>query len=413
MRKQFFLFIFIVLIINSGCKKNHFEKLYLKENLQQILDKQLASYKDKFPGKTIGFGLYVKSAGNNVKGGGSSSSYPNVYVSSGFTKEYGEAIHFRGASTTKSFTAAGILKLHQDGKLNIDDLITDNIPGTNKPYIPATSVYAIPNKDKITIRLLLQHRAGVFDVTNDPIPSTVNAPYAGKKYVEYIEAKQGEDHTFTIPEMVNVVAENHLSYFEPGTAFHYSNTGFHLLTVIIERVSGKRYDKFLQDEFLTPLQLKHTSFPYLGTDQYIPDPNVSSWLKQNGKLTEYDKENISFIVGDGNIITTPADLVTWANALYGSNTILNAQLRAQMIAGIPTHEDHVNYGLGTELKYPDLGYGHGGAHPAYMTQMRYHPKTNTSYVVFCNFLNVDDFNAQGEDVFNIIRKAIQAVETSR
>jgi CubicO group peptidase (beta-lactamase class C family) len=124
MRKQFFLFIFIVLIINSGCKKNHFEKLYLKENLQQILDKQLARYKDKFPGKTIGFGLYVKSAG-----GSHGQSRQSVYVSSGFPKEYGEAIHFRGASTTKSFTAAGILKLHQDGKLNIDDLITDNIPG--------------------------------------------------------------------------------------------------------------------------------------------------------------------------------------------------------------------------------------------------------------------------------------------
>jgi D-alanyl-D-alanine carboxypeptidase len=89
---------------------------------------------------------------------------------------YGDNIQFGAASSTKSFTAAGILKLHQQGKLNIDDLITANIPGTNQPYIPNTSGYAIPNKNRITIRLLLQHRAGVFDVTNDEIPDTTNAP---------------------------------------------------------------------------------------------------------------------------------------------------------------------------------------------------------------------------------------------
>ncbi|CAA9501064.1 MAG: hypothetical protein AVDCRST_MAG96-1976, partial [uncultured Segetibacter sp.] len=58
-------------------------------------------------------------------------------MSSGFPKEYGEDIQFRGASTTKSFTAAAILMLRKQNKLNLDDLITDNIPGTNMPYIPA------------------------------------------------------------------------------------------------------------------------------------------------------------------------------------------------------------------------------------------------------------------------------------
>jgi D-alanyl-D-alanine carboxypeptidase len=410
MRNQIFLLLFAGLfIMNSGCKKyNHHTKQKLDVKLQQLLDEKLARYKDKFPGKNIGLGLYVKSAG-----GGHGQSGENVYVSSGFPKEYGEAIQFRGASTTKSFTAAAILKLHQDGKLNIDDLITDNIPGTNTPYIPATSVYAIPNKDKITIRLLLQHRAGVFDITNDSIPATVNAPYAGKRYVDYISDQQGEEHTFTIPEMVEVVAQNHLSYFEPGAAFHYSNTGFHLLTLIIERVSGKRYDQFLQDQFLTPLQMNHTSFPYLGTDRVLPAPYVNGWLRYEGKLTEVDKDNVSPIVGDGNVVTTPADLVTWANALYGSNTILNAELHAQMITGILTNEGHVNYGLGTELNPPDLGYGHNGAHPAYVTFMRYHPQTNASYVLFCNFFDVDNFGDQGEDLHNLLRQAVQAVETSR
>lgn len=405
MRKQFMLLIFTVLVISSGCKKNPTTKPDLKESLQQTLDRHLAHYKGKFPGKTIGFGLYIKST---EKG-----NYQDIYVSSGFPKEYGDAIQFRGASTTKTFTAAAILKLQQEGKLNIDDLITNSIPGTNKPYIPATGDYAIPYKDKITIRLLLQHRAGVFDLTNSPIPDSVHAPYAGQKYIDYIMAQQGEDHTFTLQEMISVVAKNHLSYFEPGTAFHYSNGGYHLLAVIIERVSGKRYDQFLQDEFLTPLQMTHTHFPYLGSDQSMPSPYVSGWLNINNNLTEVDKDNVSFAIADGNIITTPADLAIWANALYGSNTILNADLRFQMIAVIPTNEEHVTYGLGTESNPPDIGYGHNGARPAYMTIMRYHPESHASYVLFCNFLDLDNFAAQGEDLANIVREAIHAVEASR
>ncbi|MEO6000160.1 MAG: serine hydrolase domain-containing protein, partial [Chitinophagaceae bacterium] len=382
MRKQLFPLIITLLIINSGCKKNPIAKLYLKESLQQTLDKHLAHFKEKFHGRSIGFGLYVKNT--------SKSHHLNLYVSSGLPEEYGENIHFRGASTTKSFTAAAILTLCQQKKLNLDDLITANIPGTSQPYIPATSTYAIPYKDKITIRLLLQHRAGVFDVTNTNIPNTANAPYAGERYFDYVMAQQGEEHTFTFPELINVVAVNHLSYFEPGTAFHYSNTGCNLLAIIIERVSGKRYDQFLKDEFLTPLQLNQTRFPYLGTDRNMPQPYLSGWLKVKNDLLEIDKDNVSFAVSEGNIITTPADLATWAEALYGSNTILNAALHAQMITGIPTNEEHVNYGLGTELNPPDIGYGHNGARPAYMTIMKYHPESNSSYILFCNFLDADD-----------------------
>jgi hypothetical protein len=86
-----------------------------------------------------------------------------------------------------------------------------------------------------------------------------------------------------------------------------------------------------------------------------------------------------------------------------------------MIKGIPTNEEHVIYGLGTELNPPDLGYGHNGARPAYMTIMRYNPETKTSYVLFCNFLDASslkDLNAQGEGLANIVREAIQAVQRS-
>jgi D-alanyl-D-alanine carboxypeptidase len=159
--------------------------------------------------------------------------------------------------------------------------------------------------------------------------------------------------------------------------------------------------------------MNNTHFPYLGTDQAMPTPYVTGWLKFNNDFIEIDQNNVSFAVSEGNIITTPGDLAIWANALYGTNTILNADLHAQMIKGIPTNEEHVNYGLGTELNPLDIGYGHNGARPAYMTIMRYHPGSNTSYVLFCNFLDADDLNGQGEVLNNMVRKAIQAVETSK
>ncbi|MEO5893679.1 MAG: serine hydrolase domain-containing protein [Ferruginibacter sp.] len=391
----------VLLLINTGCKKNYYNGKQLQDKLQKILEQHLSTYKKQFGDKTIGFGLYIKSPSGGI------------YASSGFPETMGEDIHFRGASTTKTFTAASILKLHRQGKLNIDDLITANIPGTNQPYIPATSGYDVPNKNNITIRLLLQHRAGVFDVTNTNIPDTVNAPYAGQRYFDYVMDQKGADYTFSFAEMIGVAAKNHLSYFVPDTAFHYSNTGYNLLAVIIERVSGKRYHQFLQDEFLTPLQMTHTSFPYLGTDQQIPAPYEPGWLKINNSLVAYDKDNASFAVSEGNIISTPADLANWAYTLYGTNKIVNEDLHNQMIDVSPSYDVNVNYGLGTTAYPAELGYGHDGVRPAYMTIMRYNPETKSSYVLFANFLNFDAAVAQGNDLHEIVKEAIKAVEASR
>ncbi len=167
--------------------------------------------------------------------------------------------------------------------------------------------------------------------------------------------------------------------------------------------------------------MNNTYFPYLGTDKEMPTPYVTGWLKYKNntgqtQFAEWDDDNVSFAVADGNIITTPADLATWANALYATNTILNANLHAQMIRGVPTKEEHVIYGLGTEMNPPDIGYGHNGARAAYMTIMRYNPETKASYILVANFLDgtsLQALNAQGEGLANVVREAIQAVKRSQ
>ncbi|MBK8554137.1 MAG: serine hydrolase [Ignavibacteria bacterium] len=142
--------------------------------------------------------------------------------SGGISPSPDENSHLRLCSISKTFNAA-VMLLHQQGKVNIDDLITGNFPGTNIPYLGFSLDYDVPYKEQITLKLLLEHRAGFFDVTNDPIPASAPQPYAGQLYAVYVlEFPGNQYHTFTFDEMVGVAATNDLSYFPPGQQYHYS-----------------------------------------------------------------------------------------------------------------------------------------------------------------------------------------------
>ncbi|MEJ5963041.1 serine hydrolase domain-containing protein [Pedobacter immunditicola] len=363
MPKKITLFLLLSFFISVSCTKETKEKQVTAVNeapFQAILDQKSKSYQTKRSGKEYGFGLYIKG------------EHLDLYVSAGLPDGNPENIHFRGGSSTKSFISAAIFKLQQSGKLHIDDRLVDLIPGTNEPYLPNTPSYAVPYKDLITIRQLLNHRAGIFDVTNTPILSTVDAPYAGENYVNYLQGVKGQLHTFTFEEMISVVAKHKLSYFVPNTAFHYSNTGYNLLAVIIRRVSGAPLHQFLQEEFHA-LGMKDTFFP------------------------PYSLDNVASAMSEGNIVTTPKDLSTWAFHLYASKKVVNKQHLKEMIANIPTNEQHVIYGS-------------GGAVPAYISTMHYHQPTKKTYLVFSTFYNDDDFKQQADDMDAIISAAIKEVE---
>jgi D-alanyl-D-alanine carboxypeptidase len=313
----------------------------------------------------------------------------DYFVSAGLDNVTADT-YFRCASTTKTFTAAAILLLQQQGKLRISDKITDNILGKDAPYVPDTAAYAIPFKDEITIQQLLEHKAGVFDVSNSQIPDNASAPYAGKSYITYVrEDLNQSEHTFSFDELVGVVASNHLSYSPPGAGFHYSNTGYSILGKIIERVSGISYASFIEQNLLTPNGLSQTSLPIKGDEQQLPSPYVDGYLYIQGTLHKVTVDNMSPHVAEGNIITTPNNLAKWAELLYSAKAGLNQTYVDQMKDVKPTGEEHVLYGLGTT--YTDgLGYGHNGAHIGYLTVMRYDPTTNVTVVIFVSVLNADD-----------------------
>lgn len=298
--------------------------------------------------------------------------------------------HFRIASLSKMFTAAAIMLLQQEGKLAITDLIT--------AHLPTSPAYNIPYKNQITIKQLLQHRAGVFDITNQDIPQTVRQPYAGKRYSDYVRDDLNQDtHTFTFEEQVSVVAQNGLFNFTPGTTFGYSNTGYVLLGKIIEQASGLSYNDFIKTRFLTPLNLTNTYSPQEGTDKRMKAPFVESYLHVPGtSAINTSEDNMSIHVTEGHIVSTPADISRWMELLLTGKAGLTPQTVALMEEMEVADASHGVYGLG--LTFTDgLGFGHDGAHLSYLSTLRYNPITKTTVLMVANFFKIgttaDESNA--------------------
>jgi len=294
--------------------------------------------------------------------------------------------------------------LDQRGQLKIDNVLTTAMPGgSGKPYLPATPGYAIPFKSQITIRQLLQHRSGVFDVANEDIPATAQAPYAGQRYVVWVMESDG-DHTFTLDELIGVVAANQLLRDPPGTVFNYCDTGYWLLAKIVEQVSGKTLTQFVRDEFLVPNGLADTTFPELGTTQSLPAPYLDGYLLQFGKVSQVTQQNVSAGNGDGNVVTTPANISRWTRRLLRGEAGVDAKQVARMRECVPTGNFFVSYGLGLECHPAAFGWGHNGGNPGYLTVARHDIDADVTVLLFTTFADYDNTPAVTAWLYDTVTK---------
>jgi D-alanyl-D-alanine carboxypeptidase len=373
---------------------------FSEKDLSKILKDEWQAYKSDKPGFPGGLAIQILAP---------QGSY---FAATDMDKDISDAYHFRIASVTKTFTAAGIMLLHQKGSLDIDAKITGKIPGKEIPYVPDTPEYDIPYKEDITIRMLLMHRAGVFDVSNNDIPDNEfsrGAEYAGRSYIDFMEEKDPQ-HTFTFDELVGINARNRLSFFKPGTAYHYSDTGYSMLGKILERVSGRSYADFMRDELLVPNGLFSTSAPWEGSDQTIPEPFAkgSVWMDAE-HIEDVTESNMSPHVAEGNLISTPADLVQWCKKLLTGQAGLAPSTVEMMKAGMSTEDGTSNrYGLGISC-VPEAGYGHAGAHEGYLTLAYYDPGIDVAYVMFANNWNVKDGLASIKDEINFMIETVRKI----
>jgi len=340
--------------------------------IQAMVSEKYAAYKEAY-GLPEGAGVLVRLE----TPGGSAAAM------AGLPAGADENWRYRIASVSKTFTAASIMLLDQRGKIDIEDVLTDMIPGTDVPYLADSPNYAIPYKDRITIRQILSHRAGIFDVFNNPIPESSAYPYAGQYYNYYVYGElREEDHQFTADELMGVVAANKLATGEPGKEYHYSDTGYTLLVKIVERASGQSYDRFLADNFWEPLHLERTSAPWNGNDTGLPRPYMPGHVSDGTGFFDMTEDNMSSQVGPGNIISTPADMARWIRALFSGRGPLEAKQIERMTA-VPAGNGSYALGIGNTI----IGMGHSGAHPGYVNLVAYNPDDDVAVVVATPFID--------------------------
>jgi len=254
---------------------------------------------------------------------------------------------FRLASISKQFTATAILLLQQRGQLNVDDFVNMHIAD-------------YPNGEIITIKHLLQHTSG--------IPNYTSLPGFGSLTTE-----------FTSPEQLVAFFKDLPLEFIPGSRFSYSNSGYALLGLIIETVSGSSYDDFIASEIFSPLQMTRSGY---GENTFGAN-NVAHGYTRTG--VEAAVIDMSVPYAAGALTSTLNDLYLWDQSFY-SDTLLSEDTETLMYT--PGLED---YALGWVVGSTDRGtvYSHGGAINGFTTFIARIPEEQALIVVLSNVENYD------------------------
>lgn len=301
----------------------------------------------------------------------------------GLPKGAGAGSHYRVASVSKTMTAAAIMLLHQRGKLRIGDTVDDRMPGRKSRYLPNVADYALPYRDRITIRHLLSHRAGVYDLFNDAVPEDAPVPYAGRYYWDYRYSLTGTDAQLGVDELARALSESGASYGPPDAQYHYSDTGYNLLAKIVERVSGRPFARFVTQEFVQPMGLRDTRVVTDAYDTGLPTPFLRGWSKfSDAGWARTVKDNMSSQVGPGSVISTSADMARWMSGLLSGKGPLRPGTVRKMTR-IP--DGNTTYALG--ISRTDYGLGHSGAHPGYINIVEYDAKDDVVVVVVTPFID--------------------------
>ncbi|NEW80388.1 MAG: beta-lactamase family protein [Gelidibacter sp.] len=257
------------------------------------------------------------------------------------------------ASVSKQFTAAAILLLYQEGKLDLDDFASKYL--TDFPY------------KNIKIRHLLNHTSGL-----------PNYMYAAE---HNWKSKLPPDNTAML-DLMNKVKM--LPYFKPGDRFDYSNTGYFILASIVSKVSNQSLADFLDNRFFKPLNLAHT---------YVHNPNEKTKNDELIGFRKYGKSYIAIpfsindgVVGDKGVYSTVSDLFKWNQSLE-MNTILNKPILAQAyLPGKTNSGKIVPYGFGFRLKQEidsELVY-HNGVWNGFSTTLRSYKADEITIIILSN-----------------------------
>jgi len=261
---------------------------------------------------------------------------------------------FESGSVAKQFTAAALVLLQQDGKLSIDDPV--------RKYIPELPDYGSP----LTIRHLLNHTAGLRDWG-----TVMSLTGAGRG-----------DRVINQDLAFDVITHQRALDFTPGSEYSYSNSGYNLAAIIVERVSKQKFPVFIEERLFKPLGMKNSSW----RDDYqrVVPGRAQAYARQgNGPW----RLNMPFmnVYGNGGMLTTVGDWMKW-NAMLDSQSLGAPLVAALETRGVLNDGRKIAYALGLVVDtYKGLkDVSHGGATAGYQTFLARYPDNKVSVGVMCN-----------------------------
>src|SRR6187402_1253744 len=261
---------------------------------------------------------------------------------------------FESGSVAKQFTAAALVLLQQDGKLSLDDPV--------RKYIPELPDYGVP----LTIRHLLNHTSGIRDWG-----SVMALTGAGRG-----------DRVINQDLAFDVITHQRGLDFTPGSEYSYSNSGYNLAAIIVERVSKQKFPAFVEERLFKPLGMKNSSW----RDDYqrIVPGRAHAYSRQgNGPW----RLNMPFmnVYGNGVMLTTVGDWMKF-NAMLDSKSLGAPLVSALETRGVLNDGRKIAYALGLVVdKYKGMkDVAHGGATAGYQTFLARYPDNKVSVGVLCN-----------------------------
>jgi CubicO group peptidase (beta-lactamase class C family) len=281
-----------------------------------------------------------------------------------------ELTNFRLASVTKQFTAAAVMLLVRDGRLRYDAPLTSVLP-----EFPAYG------RD-ITIRHLLQHTSGLPDYE-----SLMTAPDAGVPV---------EDAQITDAGVLALLERQAGGKFPPGTRWDYSNSGYVVLGLVVERASGLPFGRFLRDRIFAPLGMDGT-LAYERRRNEVRDRAFGHSV-ENGRWRETDQSPTSATLGDGGVYSSLRDMARWDAALRGHSLLSAAEMDPAMVPAVASEGPPVEpdgrpaaYGFGWFLN-PWKGHArawHYGEPDGFRTAIERFVEDGVTVVVLCNRADAD------------------------
>ncbi|KAB2923796.1 MAG: beta-lactamase family protein [Bacteroidetes bacterium] len=260
--------------------------------------------------------------------------------------------NYRLASVTKQFTAASVLMLAERNLLSLDDRLTSFFPG-----FPGYGA-------GITVRHLLTHTSGLVDYES-LLPDT--------QTVQVLDE-----------DCLQLMSRTDSLYFAPGTKYQYSNTGYALLALIVERVSGRRFADFVKENIFAPAGMT-TSVAFENGRSSVANRAYGHSL-QNGAWVQTDQSSTSAVLGDGGIYSNVEEMAQWVSSLWTNRFLTPAMQTAAWSSAVLNDGTPVDYGMGWHLEtYRGMRHPHhGGSTRGFRNHILLFPDQRLMVIVLTN-----------------------------